>query len=140
VARRTTLGVRVPPPKEVSLHITVAGFLRRAWPPGLPWFHVPNGEVRDKATAGKLYAMGVRAGVPDFVFVMPNGQAAFLELKRDDDSDLSAKQIEFRNEALSCGCGYAVARTPEEAEAVLRRWAGVYGLRLRATMGGRAAA
>lgn len=34
--------------------------------PELAWlFHPANGEKRDKATAGRLRAMGVRKGVPD---------------------------------------------------------------------------
>ena len=34
--------------------------------PELTWlFHVPNGEKRDKATAGRLKQLGVKRGVPD---------------------------------------------------------------------------
>jgi hypothetical protein len=34
--------------------------------PELAWlFHVPNGEKRDKATAGRLQRMGVKRGIPD---------------------------------------------------------------------------
>jgi elongation factor P hydroxylase len=141
VARRNPLTrkARGLPVAEISLHMSVAAFLRRAWPAELVWFHVPNGEKRDKATAGKLKGMGVLAGAPDFIFIMPNGQAAFLELKRVD-GEFSEQQIEFRDRVLACGCGYASARSPEDAERVLSRWLSKYGLRLRATMLGRAAA
>lgn len=118
-------------PKEISLHMSVAAFLRRAWPAELVWFHVPNGEKRDKAAAGKLKGMGVLAGVPDFVFVMPNAQAAFLELKTKGGV-LSDVQIAFRDRTLAVGCGYATARTIEEAEQILSRWLAAYGLSLRA--------
>jgi hypothetical protein len=46
-------------------------------------FHVPNGGRRSKATAGKLKAEGVKAGVPDYVLPVPRGQfhGLFIELK-----------------------------------------------------------
>lgn len=35
-------------------------------------FHVPNGELRDKATAAKLQRMGVKPGVPDIWLPVPS--------------------------------------------------------------------
>jgi VRR-NUC domain len=131
MARSPVRRIRKVSTKEISLHMSVAAFLRRAWPVELVWFHVPNGEKRDKAAAGKLKGMGVLAGVPDFVFVLPNGQAAFLELKAKG-GQLSPAQIEFRDRVLACGCGYATARSMEEAEDVLSRWLAAYGLTLGA--------
>jgi hypothetical protein len=70
--------------------------------PHLPWWHTPNGELRDhktrrrrsdgklirySPTGQKLKAMGAKRGVPDLTFIMPNGQGAFLELKRADDGE-----------------------------------------------------
>jgi len=52
--------------------------------PQLKWiFHVPNGEKRDKRTAGRLYAMGVKAGVWDLFWPCPrHGYAGvFIEFK-----------------------------------------------------------
>lgn len=37
--------------------------------------HVPNGEKRDKATAARLKACGVRPGVPDILFFLPRYDA-----------------------------------------------------------------
>lgn len=113
--------------------MSVAALLRRVWPADLLWFHVPNGELRDKATAAKLVGMGVRRGVPDFAFIMPNAQAAFLELKAADGV-LSDEQAVFRDIAIACGCGYATARSMEEVDAVLTRWLAAYDLKPRATM------
>ncbi|HEX5262227.1 MAG TPA: VRR-NUC domain-containing protein, partial [Phenylobacterium sp.] len=123
---------------ERALHMSVAAFLNRAWPEGLPWTHFPAGEVRDKATAGKLKGMGLKPGWPDFIFVLPNAQFAALELKAPGGT-LSDPQKEVRDRLLACGCGYATARTPEEVEAVLARWLAAYGLKLRASIQLRAA-
>lgn len=124
---------RIAPAKELSLHMSVAALLRRGWPANLIWFHCPNGERRDKATAGKLKGMGVLPGVPDFVFVMPNGQAAFLELKARA-GETSPAQDDFCDRAKACGCAYAVARSMEDVETILTRWLGAYGLKLRCVM------
>jgi hypothetical protein len=43
-------------------------------------FAIPNGEKRDKATAGKLKAAGVTAGAPD-LFAAANGKSFFIEVK-----------------------------------------------------------
>lgn len=52
-------------------------------------YHVPNGGLRDKATAGRLKAAGVRAGVPDLH--LPVARRGFhglwIELKRCDRSN-----------------------------------------------------
>ena len=37
-------------------------------------FHVPNGGHRNKATAGRLKAAGVKAGVPDLLLLVPRGR------------------------------------------------------------------
>jgi hypothetical protein len=120
-----------PKVKEVSLHMSAAAFLRRAWPEHLPWSHFPAGERRDAKTGAKLKAMGLAPGWPDFIFVLPNGQAAFLELKAPD-GQLSDNQIEFRDRVLALHCGYATARSLDEVERTLSRWLDAYGLKLRA--------
>ena len=66
---------------EVALQIAIADFLRlnenRAiW----EWWHVPNGELRDKRTAAKLKAMGVKPGCPDIV-IDHMGQIIYIEIK-----------------------------------------------------------
>jgi len=46
-------------------------------------FHIPNGGKRFKATAGRMKAAGVKAGVPDIFIPIPRGRyhGFFLELK-----------------------------------------------------------
>ncbi len=64
--------------------------------PALAWaFHAANGEYRQPATAGRLKAMGVRAGVPDVLLPCIARDAAVgvdyvglaIELKRSDHSN-----------------------------------------------------
>lgn len=64
--------------------------------PALAWaFHVPNGEFRHPATAGRLHSMGVRRGVPDFLLPCLAHDAGAdrtyvglaIELKRADRSN-----------------------------------------------------
>lgn len=53
--------------------------------PELKWlFAIPNGGFRTKAGAGKLKAMGVKAGVPDIMLPIKRGMWAglIIELKK----------------------------------------------------------
>lgn len=57
----------------------------RAKYPELKWlFHIPNGGFRTKAAAGKFRAMGVKAGVPDYMLPIKRGEYSglIIELKR----------------------------------------------------------
>ena len=56
--------------------------------------------------------------------VLPGGRAAFLELKSPTGS-LSPAQREFRAACLAAGAVYEVARSTDEANAVLRAWGAV---------------
>ena len=49
------------------------------------WFAVPNGEYRNKVTAGKLKRTGVLPGVPDYLLSRPSGQykQLWLEIKHE---------------------------------------------------------
>ncbi len=139
MARRPTLGVALPNPKEITFHISAFAFLQRALPPEVIVFHCPNGEVRDKATAGKLKAMGVLPGVFDLGFIWPTSQISWLELKVGDNV-LSDDQIKFQTRARANRCGTATAWTMEEVEEIAARWCAAFGLTLRATMRPRVAA
>lgn len=138
----------LPKPKEITLHMSAAAFIRVAWPSHLPWWHCPNGEERGdrrpyqkkdgtwatySPTGKKLKNMGVRPGVADFQFILPNGQAAFIEMKRPGE-DLTEDQIKFRDEVTACGCGYQVCYSVAEVAKTLERWLALYGLHLRARL------
>ena len=73
------------------------------------FWHTPNGELRAKATAGKLKKMGVRAGVPDLLIAearLPWAGGLFVELK-SHKGRLSPRQRNIL--AKLCKNGYAVA-------------------------------
>jgi hypothetical protein len=57
-------------------------------------FHCPNGEKREPRTANKLMAMGVKAGVPDLIFILPEGKILWVELKLKNGK-LSKPQEKF---------------------------------------------
>jgi hypothetical protein len=106
---------------EFDLQKTVVALLRFNAKPDVIWYHVPNGEYRSKRTAARLKASGVRPGVADIAVVVGGGFARFLELK----TRKGRQSVEQKAFQLSCernGALYRIARTPEEAAAILFGW------------------
>jgi hypothetical protein len=79
-------------------------------------FHCPNGEKRDSITASKLMAMGVKAGVPDLIFILPDGKVAWVELKLKKGK-LSKVQEKFRIRLLEKGQHYILVQSDLKEEA-----------------------
>jgi hypothetical protein len=128
--------VRPPTPSEVQVHISVIAHLRLRCRPGVIYFHVPNGEFRDKRDAAKLRAMGVRAGVADLIFIWnenPRVRILFLELKTAHRKPTPI-QTEFRAEACGIGCDYECADGIDEALQVLERYAILPPTKIRLTV------
>jgi hypothetical protein len=111
----------IPRPKEIGLHMAVAGLLRRFARPDWRWSHFPAGEHRDIRTAAKLKAMGVQRGWPDFVLFDPSGRLHGLELKRQGET-LSEDQETFQEWAIGHGVPHSVSRSVDEALTVLDAW------------------
>lgn len=109
------------PAPERSTHIAVADLLRVAARPDVFWTHIPSGEARAERTGALLKRMGLKPGLPDFLFLSRNGPA-FLELKRGGIGRLSPAQALFGSLMLEFGVPYEVARSYDEAEAQLRAW------------------
>jgi hypothetical protein len=108
-------------PKEIALHMSVAKVLRDHALPEWQWCHIPNGELRDKRTAGKLKQMGTKPGWPDFVLIPPAGQLHCLELKRLGET-LSDAQEGFQLWCIRHGVPHSVAWTIDDALAALDAW------------------
>jgi hypothetical protein len=112
-------GERLPAPKEIALHIAVADLVRRWIAPGWSFTHLPMGEKRDKATAGRLQRMGVMAGWPDFIFIGPGPVVFFLELKRVGGRT-SDEQEDVAFRLVGCGCLYLRTDNLDDAVGALR--------------------
>jgi hypothetical protein len=63
-------------------------------------FAIPNGGKRDKISAIKLKAEGVRSGVPD---LMCPDMMLFIEMKRKSRSRISVNQNEWIKYLMNCG-------------------------------------
>lgn len=90
-----------------------------------PWifFHPPNGGGRSKAEAGIFNALGVLAGVPDLVFVLEGGRAAFIELKREGwKGQLEGGQHLVQKWCRDCNVPHEVATSLELVQEALIRW------------------
>lgn len=104
--------------------------------PQLRWmFAIPNGGYRDKITAGKLKATGVKSGVPDIClpvsklttlnFGLVKGFAAlYIELKRPMShlkkaGKISDEQLEWINFLISQGYRVEVCYGWEQARDVI---------------------
>lgn len=57
------------------------------------FFHVPNGGNRSKSEGARFKAMGVLAGVPDLVILLPNAVTLFIELKTKKGSLSKAQKL-----------------------------------------------
>lgn len=81
--------------------------------PELRWMHaIPNGGYRDKITAGKLKAEGVKPGVADIFLPVARGDwhGLYIELKKEIGGKTSAEQIEFGDFVKAQGYGFVVSR------------------------------
>jgi hypothetical protein len=110
--------------KEAALQGFVADLLRLCGARDLIWYHIPNEGRRAPRTGAFLKRMGMLPGAPDLAFVLPGGRAAFLELKTPTGV-VSTEQLAFRERCAKTGIPYAIARTPEEAQAILTDWGAV---------------
>lgn len=116
---------------EFRLACVVSDALRFGASPDVVWSHFPAGEKRSAITGARLQRMGLSRGWPDYIFIVPGGRVAFLELKRTGGK-LSPEQMSFRDRVLALGCRHAVADTGQRAIEILRSWGIVERLRVAA--------
>ena len=117
--------VKAPEPHEFQTQITLIQRLGYMAMPDCVYFHIPNGELRDKSAAAKLKAMGTLAGVLDlqFLYQGPTGRLCvlFLELKTRKGT-LTDQQSEFMRRVARLGCATETAHSIDEAVAILERY------------------
>lgn len=85
-------GTQPKPALEFHLHCLLTDTLVRWCSPEWRYTHLPMGELRTPATAGRLKRMGVTAGWPDFIFIHKTGRVAWLELKRKGNDQTEAQE------------------------------------------------
>jgi hypothetical protein len=107
-------------PEEI-IHRAVVDYLLLALPAGVVFFHVPNGGKRSKTEGKRFKEMGVRAGVPDLVFILPAGRAAFAEIKSPDGS-LTPGQKLFKEDVEELGCPWVEVKSIDDMKAALQAW------------------
>lgn len=111
---------------EEDLHkacIEWVGLQKRRYPL-LHWLvHVPNGGKRPKGEAGKLKAMGTKAGFPDLLLPRRNlqWQGLVIELK-SDTGRVSKDQAEWLEAFKADGYLVGVARTLEQFQELVLRY------------------
>jgi hypothetical protein len=103
---------------EQGFQAALVKLLPSILPRGCMFFAVPNGGFRTKAEAGILHGQGVRAGIPDLMFIY-EGRAIGLELK-SDRGHLSDNQRAMHIELGMAGARVDVARNIGEALERLR--------------------
>ncbi|HEY2242603.1 MAG TPA: hypothetical protein VGH47_00080 [Xanthobacteraceae bacterium] len=116
---------RAPDPSELQIQISLIQRLGYMALPNCVFFHVPNGELRDKRAAAKLKAMGTLPGVSDLVFIYNDAagglQVLFLELKARGRLPTPA-QAGFADRVCKLGCNVEVADSIDRAVEILENY------------------
>jgi hypothetical protein len=107
--------------EEEVLQRTVVAHLRLRAVSDCIWYAVPNGEKRSKTTGARLKMMGVVAGVADLAFVLPDGRAAFIEVKKAGGVQ-SKTQREFEKRCNGMGVPYLLSSNLDEILGTLEAW------------------
>lgn len=87
-------------------------WFRRSYP-DVRIFAIPNGGARSPATAGRLKAEGVSAGVPDLFVPAMN---LWIEMKRQKGGSVSAEQKDWAEYLRGLGYEVIVGRGFEDAK------------------------
>jgi hypothetical protein len=86
-------------------------------------FAVPNGGARSKATAGRLKAEGVVAGVSDLLFLVPRGKYHGLCLEtKTPKGRQSPEQKEWQKRVEGQGFLYKIYRNFDEFRTILDKF------------------
>ena len=106
---------------ERDIHITICALLDVYAHPRLIWFHPANGEKRNIVTAMRLKKMGVKRGIPDLVFTLPDGRSAYMEIKTTKGR-MSDHQKYYRQKCWDMNVPYVLVTNADDAMAILYEW------------------
>lgn len=90
-------------------------------------FAVPNAGRRTRSEAGMLKAEGMKAGVADIIFQIPNQHYSSLNIEMKTESKSSRQtgaQRDYEEAILATGGKYVVCRTYEEFQTVVKEYVG----------------
>ena len=87
------------------------------------YYAIPNGGLRHRLVAIKLKMEGAKAGVADMFWMVSNERwkGLFVEVKIEKGKQ-SPNQKEFESIAIKHGYYYAVVRSINDCESILRRF------------------
>lgn len=108
-------------PSEHVIQCRLMDYLAYAARSEVYYFAIPNQGNRHIYNASKMKAEGVRSGVADLCFMLPNGIAGWLEMKKPGGS-MSETQKQFRDRCAVLGHKWALAKSVDEALDILTGW------------------
>jgi hypothetical protein len=87
------------------------------------YYAIPNGGARHRLVAIKLKMEGVKAGVADMFWMLSNKnwKGLFIEVKIEKGSQ-QPNQKDFEKIAISHGYYYAIVRSIEDCENLLKKF------------------
>ena len=109
------------PISEHKIQTALIEYLTLNAKPEILYFAIPNGGLRNIRVAQRMKAEGLRPGVADLCFMLPQGKCAWLELKTKT-GQLSDQQHGFKTRCRELGHLWAMARSVEEAIPHLAAW------------------
>lgn len=113
--------MRLSPPSEHLIQRALIQYLTINARSEIFYFAIPNGGLRNIRVAQMMKAEGLRAGVADLCFMLPEGRCAWLELKAAK-GQLSDQQHGFKTRCRELGHFWAMARSVDEALPHLVAW------------------
>ena len=84
-------------------------------------FSIPNAGIRTLRMGARMKREGLRSGLADLGVMLPGGRMAWMEMKTKTGRQ-SIEQKNFQQICLALGHQYAIARSFEEAEKILKLW------------------
>ena len=115
---------------EQDFQMAVKKFLELALPFPDAWFGASAAKGTNKTTGGILKGMGYKPGTPDMLICQFGRPPIWLELK-SAAGRLSKAQEQCRKDLVAAGCYWALVRTLDDVERILRR----FGVPLLASVG-----
>jgi len=106
--------------EEDQIHIAIVELLKLR---KILHFHVPNQSKSSIQYRVKLKRMGLISGVPDLVLILDDGNVGFIEVKTSKGR-LSPSQKEFGEECAKRCVFWGVARSVDDADALVNAWTG----------------